>query len=60
MNLSAVLQVLGHELESALLRQMGIGMAMHGCERSGLVGRTLTRRGLTPPSQLNHLVGLHI
>jgi hypothetical protein len=31
-------------------------MAMYGCVRSGLVGRTSTRSGLTPPCQLNNLL----
>jgi len=44
----AALQVLGDEPETALLRQTGIGMAMHGCVRPGLVGRTSTRSSLTP------------
>ena len=46
---AALLEVLGDEPEAALLRQTGIGMAMHGCERPGLVGHTSTRSGLTPP-----------
>jgi len=51
---AAVLQVLGHESETTLLRETGIWMAMHGCVRPGLVGRTSTRSDLTPPSQLNN------
>ena len=51
-----LLKVLGDQPETALLRQTGIGMAMHGCVRSGLVGRTSTRSGLTPPCQLNNLL----
>jgi hypothetical protein len=53
---AAVLQVFGYQAETALLRQTGIGMAMHGCVRSGLVGRTSTRSGLTPPCQLNNVL----
>ena len=53
---AAVLQVLGDKPEPALLRQTGIGMAMHGRVRSGLVGRTSTRSGLTPPCQLNNVL----
>jgi len=45
---AAVLQVLGHEPETAFLRQTGIGMAMHGCVRPGWMGRSSTRSGLTP------------
>ncbi len=29
---------------------------MHGCVRSGLLGRTSTRSGLTPPLSLNNLL----
>jgi len=46
---AAVFQVLGHQPEAAPLRQASIGMAMHGCVRSGLVGSTSTRSDLTPP-----------
>lgn len=46
---AAVIQVLGHEAERAILCQTGIGMAMDGCVMSELVGRTSTRSGLTPP-----------
>ena len=44
---AALLEVLGDEPEAALLRQTGIGMAMHGCVRHGLAGRTSPRSGLT-------------
>lgn len=44
-----MLQVLGDEPETALLRKSGIGVATHGCVRSGLAGRTSTLSGLTPP-----------
>ncbi len=30
----------GHRTETALLLQAGIGVAMHGCVRPGLLGRT--------------------
>ena len=53
---ATVLQVLGHKAETALLRQTGIGMDTHRCVRPGLVGRTSTRSGLTPPCQLNNLL----
>jgi hypothetical protein len=43
-----VLQVLDHKPETAPLGQAGIGVAMHGGVRSGLLGRTSTRSGLTP------------
>jgi len=43
-----VLQVLGHEPETALLRQTGIGMAMHGCVKPGWMGRTSTRSASHP------------
>jgi hypothetical protein len=32
------------------------GLAMHGCVRSRLLGRTSTRSDLTPPCQLNNLL----
>jgi hypothetical protein len=53
---AAMLQVLGHQPETAPLRHTGIGMAMPECVRSGLMGRTSTRSGLTPPCQLNNLL----
>jgi hypothetical protein len=38
-----------HQSEATLLRQTGIGVAMHGCIKPGLLGRTLTCSGLRPP-----------
>lgn len=46
---ATVLQVLVHEPDDGLLLQTGIGMAMHGCVKPGLVGSTSTISGLTPP-----------
>jgi hypothetical protein len=51
---------MGRQPETAFLRQTGIGMAMRLCVRSGLVGRTSTRSGLTPPCQLNNLLRQNI
>ncbi len=51
-----VLEVLLVEPEPALLCQQGMGMAMHGCARSGSLGRTSNRCGLTPVSQLKNLL----
>ena len=51
-----LLQVLGNKAETELLRQTGIGMAMHGCVMPGWMGRTHPRSGLTPPWQLNNLL----
>jgi hypothetical protein len=64
---AAVIQVLGHEPERAILCQTGIGMAMDGCVMSELVGRTSTRSApeqvgstiltqckLVPVRRLNH------
>jgi hypothetical protein len=53
---TTVLEVLIDEPEPALLCQPGIGMAMHGCVRSGSMGRTSTRSGLTPSCQLTNLL----
>jgi hypothetical protein len=53
---AAFLQILDHQPEAPALCQAGIGVAMHGGVRSGLLGRTSTRSGLTPPCQLNNLL----
>jgi len=50
------LQMLDHQAESSPLCQVCIGVGMHGCARSGLLGRTSTRSGLTLPCQLNKLL----
>jgi hypothetical protein len=51
-----MLQVLGRQPETALLRETCIGIAIHEIVRSWLVGRTSTRSGLTPTCQLNYLL----
>jgi hypothetical protein len=57
---AALLEVLGDEPEAALLRQSGIGMAMHGGVRPGLVGRTQPVASSHPlvneqPAETKHL-----
>ena len=37
-----------------------VRVAMHGCVRSGLLDRTSTRSGLTPPLSLNNLLRQNI
>jgi hypothetical protein len=46
---AALLQVLNHKPVPPPLCQAGSVVAMHGCVRSGSMGRTSTRSGLTPP-----------
>jgi len=50
------MEVLIDEPGPALLCQPGIGMAMHGCVKSGSRGRTSTRSCLTPSCQLTNLM----
>ncbi len=57
---ATVLKVLVDKQEPALLCQLGIGMAMHGCVGAGWMGRTSTRSGLTPLCQLNNLLRQNI
>lgn len=56
----ALIEGLADQSQAAPLGQAGIGMAMHGGVRSGLVGRTSTRSGLTPHSPLIDLLRQNI
>ena len=53
---AALLQMLDHQPEAPTMYQAGIGVDAHGGVRPGLLGNTSTRRGLTPPCQLNNLL----
>lgn len=44
-----MIQILDDKPGPTWLGQAGIGVAMRGCVRSGLVGRIANRGGLTPP-----------
>ena len=56
----ALIEVLVDQTQAAQRRQAGIGVAMHGGVRSGLVGRTSTRSGLTPRWPLINLLRQNI
>ena len=50
----AFLQLLDHHPETVSLCQAGTWVAMHGCMKFGLLGRTSTCSGLTPACQLSN------
>jgi len=53
---AAFLQMLDYQPQWSPLSQACIGVDMHGCVRSGLLGRTSISSGLSPPCQLNNLL----
>jgi hypothetical protein len=53
-------QIMNHMRESSPLCQAGIGEAMNGCMKTGLVGPTSASRGLKPANQLNKVLRRNI
>ncbi len=53
---AVLLQVLNHKPVAPPLCQAGVGVAIHGCVKSGSMGRTSTRCDLTPACQLNNVL----